>query len=370
MNALTRIGVMQLTDTLEPGGLERVAVNVANALPADRYRSFLCTTRREGALAEFVSPHVGRLRLKRRHRFDTSALWTLMSFVNENQIGILHAHGSSAFIAAATATWSKKLRVIWHDHFGRYATEQRPAWLYRLAARNFDGVIAVNEPLAQWARSRLGLPSDRVWYVPNFVSAPPVNGHRVELPGPEGFRIVCVANLRPQKDHLNLLQAMQRVVRKIPRAHLILLGQAGNDGHAQRIKAEMQGGGLAGHVTWLGSRSDVAAILRECSVGVLSSSSEGLPLALIEYGVAGLAVVATRVGQCEDVLDHGRAGRLVPPSDPESLARELISLLDEPDQQSCLGRALRARVQDHFGEANCMGKIMQVYDTVLHQGLN
>src|SRR5712692_7686712 len=57
-----RIRVLQMVDTLDSGGMERVAVNVANSLRRDRFESALCTTRRDGALAGIVAPDVKRLR--------------------------------------------------------------------------------------------------------------------------------------------------------------------------------------------------------------------------------------------------------------------------------------------------------------------
>ena len=184
---MNRIGVLQIIDTLDAGGLERVAVNVANHLPGDWYRSHLCTTRAEGTLAELVAPHVQRLRLTRSGRFDRHAVRHLAKYIRAHDIRILHAHGSSLFIAAAAACGTRAA-VVWHDHFGRYATEQRPAWLYWLATRRVAGVIAVNQPLADWSRRRLRVAAERVWYLPNFVCEPVPEQAAVELPGRAGLR--------------------------------------------------------------------------------------------------------------------------------------------------------------------------------------
>ncbi len=259
------IGVLQIVDTLHAGGMERMAVNIANRLPRDRFSSHLCTTRDEGPLAETVLPHVGRLSLRRRHRFDWRALRRLGRHLRENRIQIVHAHGTAMFFALLT----RHPVVLWHDHFGRFITEKRSVKTYRLAARRLAGVIAVNDPLAGWSRSELGI--DRVWYIPNFVCE--TNGSTAgDLPGERGARVVCVANFRPEKDHATLLSAMRIVARHNPKAHLLLLGNGSDPGE------------LPPNVTWLGSRSDVPAVLKACDVGVLSSRSEGMPLALLEYG--------------------------------------------------------------------------------------
>ncbi len=94
-----RIRVMHVTATLDPGGAERVAINLVNLLPRERYRAYLCTTRQDGSLADLVAEDVGQLRLKRRYRFDIGAVGRLISFIRVHNIQILHAHSESLFIA-------------------------------------------------------------------------------------------------------------------------------------------------------------------------------------------------------------------------------------------------------------------------------
>jgi glycosyltransferase involved in cell wall biosynthesis len=332
-------------------------VNIANHLPRDRYRSYLCTTREEGALADAVLPDVKRLSLSRTRRLDWRALQRLGEFLRENRIEIVHAHGTAMFLALLT----RHPGVVWHVHFGRYAIEKRPMRTYRLASRCLAGVIAVNEPLAEWSRVKLGMAGDRVWYIPNFVCEPVPVKRLPDLPGTTGSRVVCVANLRREKDHLNLLAAMNVVVRRLPNAHLLLLGHDGDAAYAGQVKQAM-----SPHVTWLGARADVPAVLKACDVGVLSSAAEGMPLALIEYGMSGLPAVATRVGQCAAVLDDGRAGLLVPPAKPAALAHAIITLLEMP--QVCrgeMGERFRQHTNREYGAAKCMQKICNVYDHIL-----
>ena len=149
-----------------------------------------------------------------------------------------------------------------------------------------------------------------------------------DLPGRVGARIVCVANFRAQKDHLTLLQALALVVQQVSEAHLLLVGASSDQDYFDLVRKEISRLGLNQNVSLLGERQDVSAILLGADIGVLSSVSEGLPLALLEYGMARLATVATAVGQCPEVLDEGRAGILVPPGAPNQLGEALLSLLE------------------------------------------
>ena len=358
---MIRPGVLHLVDTLDPGGAERVAVNLVNHLSRERFRPFLATTRREGPLAAEVRPDVGRLALNRTSTLDLGALRRLMAFLQENDVAILHAHASALFFAQLATLVLPNLKVVWHDHFGRYREEPRPVWLWGPPARRAVAVVAVNEALARWSRERLG--AGPVVYLPNFVPDLPDTPETPELPGEPGLRVVCVANLRAQKDHPNLLQAFARVLRDEPEARLLLAGAEVETGYAARVRDEASG--LGDRVVFLGSRSDVPALLRGCDVGVLASASEGFPLSLLEYGRAGVPAVATRVGQCAEVLDEGEAGVLVPPADPDSLGWAILALLRDPARRSVLGERLARRVRERYSAAAVMERLEAVYHKAL-----
>jgi glycosyltransferase involved in cell wall biosynthesis len=367
LGSIGRRHVLQLVDTLEMGGAERVAVNLANALPRDRYRISLGTTRRDGPLADLVAADVTRLRMNRRGRFDTRGLAALVRFVRAEQVDLVHAHGTAVFAAQLAARLSRQPAIVWHDHFGRYAVEERSRVLYRMATSGVAGVITVNHPLADWARQQLRIDPARVWYVPNFVTmasggvaTPPA-----DLPGSPETRLVCVGNFRPQKDHLTLVAAMERVAAAVPSAHLLLVGELSDSACGRAVRQEIERRRLTAHVTVLGQRRDVPAILHACAIGVLSSSSEGLPLALIEYGAAALATVATDVGECGAVLDAGRAGRLVRPGAPTELGEALISLLRSPADRRRLGHRFRERVTAEYGAETGVRRVCDIYDSIL-----
>lgn len=362
---MSRIGVMHITDTLAAAGAERVAVNLVNSLPRERFEPYLCTTREEGPLSSLIKPDVGRLSLARTWRFDVKAVRRLAAFIEANQIRILHAHCTALFVAKWAAMYAPRTAVVWHDHFGLCMVRERPRWIYRFLTRDVGGVVAVNQRLADWSRERLQIPADRVWYVPNFVCEPQHDGAPPNLPGQTGKRLVCVAKFRPQKDHLTLLRAMALVKREEPAAHLLLVGGADDSNYLARIHAEIDKLGLGQHVTCLGERHDVSSILQTSDIGVLSSESEGMPLALLEYGTAGLATVATDVGQCSEVLANGEAGLLVPPGAPAELARAMTALVRSPEGRKNLGQRLKQRVTDTYGAEAVMRQICQIYERLI-----
>jgi glycosyltransferase involved in cell wall biosynthesis len=364
--------VLHIVDTLEPGGQERVVVNLVNHLPRERCQAFLCTTRKNGPLAEKVAPDVIALQLKRRHRFEVRPLRRLVAFIREHDIQILHAHGSSLFLAIVAALFAPFPLVVLHLHTGRLTTDKGKTRLYRIVASRINGIIAVNQALADWSCQKIHVAPNKVWYVPNFVWSD--NGikkkEKIILPGQAGGRIVCLANLRPLKDHITLLHAMVLVTQQMSHAHLILVGSASDTVYLEVIQKLISKSELEKHVSLLGQKNDVLNILELCDVGILSSISEGFPMTLLEYGMAGLPTVATQVGQCPELLDYGRAGILVTPGSPDQLAEAILGLLRSPDRRSFLGKQLNLHVQKCYNQHRILEKFCLFYEMILGDSQN
>lgn len=361
-----RTSVLHVTDTLDAGGAERMAMNLANGLDRSRFRSFLCTTRHEGVLAAEARPDVGVLALGRRSRRDDPvAVLRVAAFLHRHRIDVVHAHGTSVFISAAACVLAPRTRLVWHDHLGADPSTRLPRRrAYRWATTQVDHVITVSRVLQDWDQRELAIAPHRLTTMANFVFPGRADRPPPTLPGTAGRRVACVANLRAQKDHQTLLEAWRAVVDEVPDAHLLLLGAPVDPAVAAGVEATIAARGLGPHTTLLGTRSDVAEVLAGCTVGVLSSRSEGFPLALLEYGSAGLAVVATEVGECPTILDHGRAGLLVPPAQPEALAGALVELLIEETHRRTLAERLERRVASEYSAAAVIRRVEAVYDQV------
>lgn len=360
-----KVGVLHLVDSLAMGGTEHMAVMLANHLPQDGYRSYLCASRKAGPLESQIQTHVKFLNLGRSNRFDLIAINKLAKFVRDEHIQIIHAHSSSLFLAVVVRIIVPSLKLIWHDHYGDHENRPRPIHIYKLFARNAQVIFTVTRQLAFWSIKSLGIPQDRVVYMPNFVESNDSQKKCFDLPGVNGKRIICVANFRSQKDHLTLITTMSQVLKKEPFAHLLLVGEATEPHLGTLIREKIIFYDLEQNVTWLGLRRDVPSILENCDIGVLSSTSEGFPVVLLEYGNAGLSVVATNVGECAEILEDGEAGLLVPPSSPDSLSNALIQLLESNELQEKYKQKLKRRIENNYSADAIILKICSEYSHII-----
>ncbi len=342
-----------------------MAVNLCNALAQAGCEAHLCATRLSGPMAEFINPHVQFLELKKRSTLDVAAIFRLRNYIRQYGIAIVHAH-SSSFFMGCLMKWLTGVRLVWHDHYGdRVKLRGDRAGILQRLSRSFDWVFSVNELLRCWAVENLLCDSERVSYLQNFPSLDNMAPLQHELPGTRVKRIVCTARLHSQKDHMTLIRAMAIVVQSEPDAHLLLVGQDLQDDYSDSLKKMIRELGLNSHVHLLGGRTDIAAILSECSIGVLSSASEGLPVSLLEYGLVGLAVVCTDVGECSSVLGHGKYGMVVPPKTPEALATAMIGLLSNTTERITLGRCFRKQVEQNYSGKAIAREVEKIYSMIL-----
>ncbi len=350
--------VLQIIDSLEPGGAERMAVSLANELSSCVEKSFLCTTRKEGLLLKTLDAKVEYLYLKKKSRVDIPALLRLKKFVKINDINIIHAHSSSYFYATLLKKMLPKLILIWHDHNGnRVQTSTKQMAILKKSSRYFDAIIAVNEDLKSWSETHLK--SKFVIYLKNFVSATKVSEDVIQLKGVEGKRIVCLANLRVEKNHILLVDAFKIVRQKVSDATLHLIGGLDDSTVVLPLKRHLEENEIEG-VYFLGKQLEVASLLGQANVGVLSSVFEGLPVSLLEYGMCNLAVVCTDVGECKKVLNIN--GKVVPSNDAAKLAEALIFYLSNTKYLDEDAKAFNTHIMNEYSFNSIKLQLLSLYE--------
>ncbi len=356
------IRVLHIIDSLATGGAERVAVNFVNALNATQeVEGWLCATRKEGILKDSIQDLNRYLFLQRKKTLDIPAIRRLVNLVRKEKILLIHAHSSSYFIAVMIHLLTG-VKIIWHDHYG--ASEflaERSTFILKIFSRFFIAVFCVNPKLEAWAKKQLHIETDKVFFIPNFADLPKLPDRSRESDSP--IRILCLANLRPQKDHLTLLQAIVLLKKQHPITNFTvwLAGIDQKDNYSKQIWAFIEAHKLDNQVEILGTQADVAALLGKADIGVLSSESEGLPVALLEYGLAGLPVVCTSVGECPEVLGQGAYGILVPPKAPEQLAEALGKLINSPKEWLWYGKSFQAHIQQHYSKERVIRQLTDIY---------
>lgn len=115
-------------------------------------------------------------------------------------------------------------------------------------------------------------------------------------------------------------------------------------------------------VTWLGARTDIAALYQQAHIAVLPSYyREGLPKSLAEAAACGKPIVTTDAPGCREVVDHGENGLLVPPRNAVALAHALKTLIQYPELRVRMGKVSRRKAEQEFDEKKIIAQTLGIY---------
>ena len=229
---------------------------------------------------------------------------------------------------------------------------QHEAWLWPLA----DHIICNSLAEKDFLTGSYGIPADRVAVIMNGVDQEFFQSPRGAPSGPPV--ILSVGRLEPEKDQNTLIEAFRLVAADHREAQLWLVG---NGSLREKLISLVARYDLAGRVQVLPGRPNLRSLFQEAAVFALSSLEEGLPNVVLEAMVAGLPVVATRVGGLPEVVRPGRTGWLVPPRDVPALAAAISHLLSDPETSQAFGRAGREQAVRDFSLANMVRSHEEIF---------
>jgi hypothetical protein len=153
---VSKLGVIQIIDSLDTGGAEVLAVNIANSLIDQKINSHICVTRKEGKLIGNINKEVRYLFLNRKKTIDIKSVFLFRKYIISNNISILHAHSSSSFFAFCVKITYPKVKIVWHTHLGSMVKYKTKKLLFiKFLSFFFSAIITVNDQLKNWANSKL-----------------------------------------------------------------------------------------------------------------------------------------------------------------------------------------------------------------------
>jgi len=283
-----------------------------------------------------------------------SSLHGLRAQVRASGIELINAHtGSSHALAAALAALTTVAVV-------RTRGDVRPVAghpLARLLARRTGGFIAANSVIARDLVATF--PGSEVATVFQGIEAPPA------LPLPMACVFGVLGRLDPVKGHETLMEAAALLRKAHPEARFLAVG-AGSPPRRAQLEGRVRSLGLEGVWKFAGFAADVPAELARCRVGVVASiGSEAVSRAALEWMAAGRSLVATSVGCLPDLVEESVTGFLVPPGNPEPLARALARFLDQSALAERMGAAGRRRYENRFSLKPFGDETLKVYERIL-----
>lgn len=347
------------------GGQNQVLLTI-DGLRAIGHRAAL-VAHPEGELRRRAAEGMELIPLAPRTEVDLSAGWRLARVIKRLAPDVVHAHDphgvAMASLALSLGSASSSGRAPAFVASRRVDFRLKGNSFSRWKYRQVDCFIAASEAIRQMLVAD-GVPPERTVTVHEGVdvdriaAVPPVNVHEAFWL-PHGAPVVGnVAALVPHKGQRHLIDAAHIVMRDLPDARFVILGEGELRPALEHQVHEFH---LEKHVLLPGFRTDVIGCIKGFDLFVMSSVTEGLGTSLLDAMACGRPIVATTAGGIPEVVVHGETGLLVPPRDHDALARAILALLADPARRERMAAAGLARVRERFTVERMVAATAEVY---------
>ena len=362
------------------GGQNQVLLTV-NGLRAIGQRAAL-VAHPDGELRRRALEGLELIPIAPRTEMDLSAGWRLSRVIKRLAPDVIHAHdphgvamaslalslGASSAARAGAATGSRRTpalvasrRVDFHLKSNSFSR-----WKYR----QVDCFIAASDAIrrmlvADGVEDARAVTVHEGIDVDHVVAAPPVHVHEAFWLPHHAPVVGNVAALVPHKGQRHLVEAARLVVRQIPDARFLILGEGELREPLERQVHEYH---LEKHVLLPGFRADVLGCIKGFDLFAMSSVTEGLGTSLLDAMACARAIVSTRAGGIPEVVEDSENGLLVPPRDHAAMAEAIVRLLKDEALRRTMGDAGFARVRARFTVERMVAQTAAVYARVARIG--
>ena len=244
-------------------------------------------------------------------------------------------------------------------------------WLVGAKYALYRRVVAISGAVRD-VLTEQGVPPGKISLVPSAVDASnwlnpedaAARDHEFDLPPgvPAG---AMVAQFVPRKGHWVLMHALSILKVRGHTPNVVLFGRGPT---RDRVAALAEAAGVLDQIRFAGFRDDLHRWLGSFDFCVHPALKEGLGVAALQAGAAGIPVVGARAGGIPEVVEDGETGLLCPPSDADALAAAIEQLIDDPKTARAMGQRARARIESRFSVDAMVEGNLKVYREVVGSG--
>ena len=300
-------------------------------------------------------------------RIDLRTVAAIRRYCRENGVEVIHSHGYKSNIYSYLANRSLKIRIVTtcHNWINTNSKMSLYTRLDKFFLKRFDAVAAVSEDVKHQLLEA-GVKPEKLKVIGNGIN---IERFKVSAKTAEKTResfgvsiastiVGTVGRLSPEKGYGFFLEAAKEILAKKKDCCFVFVGDGGERAGLEELSMKL---GIAGRVIFAGKRSDIPDVLSAMDVFVLSSLTEGQPMALLEAMATGVPAVCTSVGDVPKILKGGQAGLIVPPSDNKALAEAILKVLNDPALASRLSESALKTVKEEYSSGRMAAEYRACY---------
>lgn len=362
--------ILHVIDTTGPGGAETVFVELAASFQDQGVRSIALIRGSGWVMDELKKRNVEVIELECKGSFNLRFLLSLISLIRARKVALIHSHllGSNVYSSLAGLLTATPVISTFHGSVDVQGKERFVAakfWSINLGSK---AVVAVTRKLSEDLLSRTPVSPGKIHVIYNGIdtqkfSAPKNTALRETLGLSEKTLLIgALGNIRPAKDYMVAVKALDLMVERGIDVHLAIAGQ-GTGPLKDEIDEYCRSKKLQNRVHLLGFVSDAPAFLAGIDIFMLSSKSEGHPLAITQAMAMGLPIVATICG-VEEILTHNQNACLVEKENPRALADAMLEMANDDARRERLARHAKKTAVDNYDLGVMKQKYLALYRSI------
>ncbi len=357
--------ILFVVRSLHVGGMEQMVIELATSLHGRGYDIRFCTIEDPGQLAsQLQRPGIEPHALNNPPGLRLDYAYHLRKLIASWRPDIIHTHNETGHFYASLANMGifSTAKLI-HTKHGRGDLEDRKSILRnRISSLLTDVVVAVSDDVGTVCRDIENVSAGKVRTIINGISLEPYLALNRDEPDTDPIVFGHVGRLTSVKNQKLMIDAFHKVHNQLPHSRLVIAG----DGPLRpELEAQVLELGIASSVSFLGYQSDIASVVADLDVFLLTSVSEGTPLVVIEAMAAACPVIATDVGGLPEMIEHHQSGLLVPSGDVEALTKNMLLLANNKALRQQIGQRSRSIARSRYGIERMVQDYCDVYGSMV-----
>jgi glycosyltransferase involved in cell wall biosynthesis len=363
------LNILHSIDTPGPGGAETVYLDIVTGLDRARFTSFPVIPAKGWIHDQLQEQGLDPIIIDPKGSFNIRYLWQLVKVIRKQNIDLIHSHlfGSNVYCSLAGLLTSTPVISTFHGFVDAGGSGQAMKSKVAVINKGSKKIVFVSHQLKKHFIENYGIAQARAEVIYNGIDPskfkPGKNNALKDKLGLAGDDTVVgsIGNIRPAKGYDILLRAAAEVKRRRRDVKFVIAGQGSGELYRELL-ALREKLNLQDTVFFLGFTKNTVDFLHGINLFLLSSTSEGFSLSLIEAMACGLPVISTKCGGPEEIVGHGVSGILVPPGDPHMLVNALLNR-DERLETIMVENAV-ALVAKRFSLTAVMGQYERLMEEV------
>ncbi len=354
--------ILQVIDTLEPGGAEKVLVTISNILHAHQRNVTVLTILRNGPLEQQLGKDIPVICLHRKNKWDLFTMYRLAKICRGFDLIHVHSSFNLRYLILSLKLFSVRKPIFFHEHFGNIEIDPSVRWHQKLIYPKTI-LIAVSRKIYEWAVTKLQMPASKVFLLPNVIS---VESKMRENKLDNTLRILLTSNFRRVKNIEFAIDVTDHL-RKKQNCHLTIVGQLADKGYYDMINTKIQSQNLQENITIHHGVTDIQQLLPAFNLAIHTAVSESGPLVLIEYLAAGLPFISFETGEVAHQIKDELGECFVNNFDKAKWISKIENVLHQDQKQ--LSQKLGTIYQKFYSTESYYQRLLDIYQSALPENI-